>query len=74
MSKEFEWVDVEDRLPDKTGDYLVTTKNGYIMVAKWGYDLYKSSGWSGKNISKCIIAWCELPKPYVKINQEKGTK
>ena len=59
-----EWISVKDRLPDKTGDYLVTTKNGYVQIAKWGFDLYKNSGWTGKHLAKCIVAWMELPEAY----------
>lgn len=62
---EFNWIDVEDMLPTKSGDYLVTTKNGFVQVAKWGYGLYKSGGWNG-HCKNCIIAWSELPKPYVR--------
>ena len=58
------WVSVKDKLPDKSGDYLVTTKNGYVQIAKWGFDLYKNSGWSGKHLAKCIIAWMPLPPSY----------
>ena len=58
------WIPVTERLPERFGDYLVTTRNGFVMVAKWSYGLYKSSGeWNG-HLRNCIIAWCELPKPY----------
>ena len=58
------WISVEERLPEKSGDYLVTTKNGYVVVAKWGYGLYKG-GWNG-HFKNCIIAWQNLPEPYKK--------
>lgn len=61
-----EWISVEDRLPDKTGDYLVTTKNGYVQIAKWGYGLYKTEGWTSKNLKNCVVAWMECPKAYGK--------
>lgn len=58
------WIPVTERLPDKFGDYLVTTRNGFVMVAKWSYGLYKNSGeWNG-HLRNCIIAWSELPEPY----------
>lgn len=65
------WISVEERLPEKSGDYLVTTKNGYVQVAKWGFDLYKNSGWSGKHLAKCIIAWMPLPEPYKAESEDK---
>ena len=61
-----EWISVEDRLPDKTGDYLVTTKNGYVQIAKWGYGLYKTEGWTSKNLKNCVVAWMDCPKAYGK--------
>lgn len=64
MIRENKWIPVTERLPEKTGDYLVTTTNGYVQIAKWGFDLYKNSGWSGKHLAKCIIAWMELPEAY----------
>ncbi len=60
-----EWISVEDRLPDKTGDYLVTTKNGYVQIAKWGYGLYKANEWNG-HFKNCVIAWMDCPKGYRK--------
>lgn len=64
------WISVKDKLPDKTGDYLVTTKNGYVQIAKWGYGLYKSEGWTNKNFKNCVIAWMDCPKAYGKEQNE----
>lgn len=58
------WIPVTERLPERFGDYLVTTRNGFVMVAKWSYGLYKNSGeWNG-HLRNCIIAWQNLPEPY----------
>lgn len=55
------WID--DRSPDKSGMYLVTTRNGWVGVGRYGYGLYKHSGWSG-NLKKCVIAWKPMPEKY----------
>lgn len=56
------WIPITEKLPEKSGDYLISTKSGYVGVAKWGFGLYKG-GWNG-NCKHCILAWQELPKAY----------
>ena len=59
---EFEWIDVQNMLPSKSGDYLVTTENGYVCIAKFWKGMNENS-WSGR-FKHCVIAWGDLPKPY----------
>lgn len=55
------WTPTSERLPDKSGSYLVTTKNGIVMVGK--YDKFITAAWIGR-IKDVVIAWAELPEPY----------
>lgn len=63
------WISVEERLPEKSGDYLISTTHGYVGVAKWGFGLYKKGGWNG-NCKNCIVAWMPLPEPYKAESEE----
>ncbi len=62
------WVDVNDELPTHSGDFLVTTKNGYVQIAKFWRGL-KENQWSGQ-FTNCVIAWMEVPEPYIKEENE----
>ena len=53
---------ITDRLPEKNGDYLVTTKNGYVQIAKFWKGINENQ-WSGR-FKKCVIAWTFLPEAY----------
>ena len=58
------WNDVSKvGLPKEPGDYLVTTKNGYVGIGKLWHTIYGESMWSGK-YRNCVIAWQELPPAY----------
>ena len=59
------WIDASERLPEKMGSYLVTTKNGFIQVARFHKNLYGKGEWGGNN-RNCVIAWMELPKAFKK--------
>lgn len=49
------WIPVSERLPKENTSYLVTVKQGYIMIAIWcGNPKY----WRN------VIAWMPLSKPY----------
>lgn len=49
------WIPVSERLPEENTSYLVTVKQGYIMIAIWcGNPKY----WRN------VIAWMPLSKPY----------
>ena len=50
------WIPVSERLPEKTGKYLVTVKNGNVYAGTY-------SAYEGK-FNNSVIAWMELPEPY----------
>ncbi|MBQ2348892.1 MAG: hypothetical protein II388_11085 [Clostridia bacterium] len=54
---------ITGRLPERSGEYLVTTRTGCVCIAKFGYDLYKPHSWNGR-FKDCVIAWQELPKAF----------
>lgn len=61
---EIEWNDVEKvGLPKKTGIYLVTCKNGFVVQ-----DFFHNEKWTDcKYLDDYgVIAWAELPEPYRK--------
>ncbi len=45
--------------PKKSGEYLVSTKNEFVVVARY----LTGMGWNGQ-YKNCVVAWQELPKPY----------
>jgi len=49
------WIPVSERLPKDNASYLVTVKQGYIMIGIWcGNPEY----WEN------VVAWMPLPEPY----------
>lgn len=46
----------EGEMPIEEGEYLVTTKGGYVRLDEFDMD----SGW----LTDSVIAWAELPEPY----------
>ena len=67
----YEWISVEDRLPEKEGYYIVTEKNanGKIYVTQRGL-LYWANGpswcmsWQERDIEKIKVThWISLPTP-----------
>lgn len=57
------WIPVSERLPEKSGRYLVTTKNGIVTIGI--YDKFIEAAWNGR-LKNAVIAWwgAELPEPY----------
>ena len=51
------WIPVSERLPEKSGQYLVTVKKGYMLLGLW-------CGIKDDWIN--VIAWMPLPEPYKK--------
>lgn len=55
-----QWIDVNDRLPEKDTEVLVCFDDGFIAIVFFGEDF---------DLGVCIgelIAWMPLPKPYKK--------
>lgn len=55
-----EWTPIEEGAPENYGEYLITTKKGFVMVAKLHSDM---SSW-GLPKSMKVVAWMPKPKPY----------
>ncbi len=56
-----DWISVEDRLPDKSGSYLVTVKfNDRVRI--YDYDI-KTKDWSIVTDPTNITHWRERPDP-----------
>lgn len=56
------WIPCSERLPDKSGNYIVCNKHSEIWVANWfnntWWGIEKRCRWGN------IIAWQPLPEPY----------
>lgn len=50
------WIPVSERLPEKTGKYLVTVKNGNVYATAYCA--------MDKKFNCAAVAWMELPEPY----------
>lgn len=58
-----QWISVLDRLPDKSGHYLVTVNdNKEIFVTSDDFFL----GYLWDDFGDDVIAWMPLPEPYKK--------
>lgn len=79
------WIPVEERLPERTPDekinnsykkYLVFIDNiDYWDIDIAVYDLWNDKKWREFSNTYCeienVTAWCPLPDPYKKIQEEK---
>lgn len=54
-----EWVSVEERLPDKTGSYIVCTAKNTVYCAKY----YANGKHFGIEMNTHITHWMPLPDP-----------
>ena len=79
------WIPVEERMPERTPDekinnsykkYLVFIDNiDYWDIDIAVYDLWNDKKWREFSNTYCeienVTAWCPLPDPYKKIQEEK---
>lgn len=70
IMSETNWISVDERLPETSGDYLVTTAHGYIKLLEFSA---KYSVFNASDLQKypkhaiAVKAWMPLPEPY-KVN------
>ena len=55
-----EWIPCSERLPEKYGEYLITTT--YLDEPYVTTDEYFSYGWD--DWGRDVVAWAETPKPW----------
>jgi len=61
------WIPVTERLPEKSGEYLVTVKwvTGESDVDVYEYDARHKTWNDGESAGgERAVAWCNLPEPY----------
>lgn len=66
-----EWIPCSERLPERTGNYIVTTKTTNQFNEIY-YEVIESTYWAHSkkwedtvdDISICVIAWMPFPDPY----------
>ena len=61
------WIPVTERLPEVSGEYLVTVKwvTGESDVDVYEYDARHKTWNDGESAGgERAVAWCELPEPY----------
>lgn len=58
------WISVEDRLPEKSGEYL--TYNG----REYSIQKYNNNGWLNLYDAILILYWCPLPEIPEEIGDE----
>lgn len=61
------WIPVAERLPNKSGRYLVSYESGYVGMVRY----YESVSKWGCTTTERIVAWMPLPEPY-KEDKEDG--
>lgn len=55
-----EWIPITERLPNKSGRYLVSYNSGYVAMALY----YESVSKWGATTTERIVAWMPLPESY----------
>lgn len=59
------WIPITERLPNKSGRYLVSYDSGYVAMALY----YESVSKWGSTTTERIVAWMPLPEPYKGVNE-----
>ena len=66
MKDESEWISIKDRLPDRSGNYLVYTSIEGRSIIKTSYWMASTQTWLGVEACSVLIHithWMPLPKP-----------
>lgn len=66
---EMNWIPVSERLPEKSGEVLVCTDCGYIVVVNYSskhkqFNNYDSSDFNNEYVFDDVVAWMPLPEPF----------
>lgn len=69
---ETRWIPVNEKLPEKSGWYLITTY-GYEHVVDMFWYYHESNQWNGLPDLEKVVAWMPLPTPYER-NSKSGSK
>lgn len=73
--EETKWVDVDERLPDKSGKYIVCNRSGAVYQTKfYTYPENKGGHWGQKDKGKNIIAWMPMPEVCLPFSLPKERK
>ena len=65
VQPEPKWIPCSERLPEGNGQFLISTRNWIVYVAKYAFG--KWQGFFNKN----CIAWMPLPEPYREDGEKK---
>lgn len=60
----FRWIPISERLPERSGKYLVTVKNGNVYAGT--FSAYERA------FTCAATAWAPLPEPYEEEQDEQG--
>lgn len=67
-----QWIPCTDRLPDKTGYYLVSDRRGVVYSTSFDYLRMGKMCFGYDDLDGCfnedntVVAWMPLPTPYMK--------
>ena len=67
-----QWIPCTDRLPEKTGYYLVTDRRGVVYSTSFDYLRMGKMCFGYDDLDGCfnedntVVAWMPLPTPYMK--------
>lgn len=60
------WTVCSEKLPDKSGYYMIQTQNNNIKIARYHYNTTREymAFWIDHMKVENVVAWQPLPKPY----------
>ena len=61
------WIDVNERLPDKEGDYLCVMSNNninpFVIIKPFVNGMFYVTEWYKENVGRKVTHWMPLPEP-----------